>query len=246
MTRPDTREDILSLAAEAERPWRYDIQYGPEGEANYAWVYDGRGQMICTTRTHHAANIVEAMNRAAPTPPAAGAPGQEPVAVKPLEWIDHTKGEGCPQRRLARLPFGRLVIFQFGSDDAWYAGWDGPDGKFVGSTEAEAKAAAQTDFERRIRSALVSAPPTYADAEAKGDGWHDISSAPRDGTTVDLWVDGCRRVDFYCDEHGRWTRKEGYPAVWRILTVEPTHWRPRPTEPAAIRSLASPAPKGET
>lgn len=42
--------------------WRFDIKYGPEGEANYAWVYDEAGRMICTARTHDAARIVEAVN----------------------------------------------------------------------------------------------------------------------------------------------------------------------------------------
>ena len=37
--------------------WRYDIQYGPEGEANYAWVYRGT-EMIATMKTHNAAEIV--------------------------------------------------------------------------------------------------------------------------------------------------------------------------------------------
>lgn len=42
--------------------WRFDIQYGPDGEANYAWVYDEDGRMICTAKTHDAARIVEAAN----------------------------------------------------------------------------------------------------------------------------------------------------------------------------------------
>ena len=44
--------------------WRFEIQYGPEGEANYAWVYDETGRMICTAKTHDAAKIVEAVNAA--------------------------------------------------------------------------------------------------------------------------------------------------------------------------------------
>lgn len=42
--------------------WRFEIQYGPEEEANYAWVYDETGRMICTARTHDAGRIVEAIN----------------------------------------------------------------------------------------------------------------------------------------------------------------------------------------
>lgn len=43
--------------------WRYEIQYGPENEANYAWIYFGK-EMVATMRTHHAKHIVEVMNRA--------------------------------------------------------------------------------------------------------------------------------------------------------------------------------------
>ena len=37
--------------------WWYDIQYGPENEANYAWVYRG-GEMIGTMKIHHAQIVV--------------------------------------------------------------------------------------------------------------------------------------------------------------------------------------------
>lgn len=42
--------------------WRFDIQYGPEGEANYAWVRNEAGKLICVAKTHDAAKIVEAVN----------------------------------------------------------------------------------------------------------------------------------------------------------------------------------------
>lgn len=42
--------------------WRYEIKCGPEGEANYAWVYDADGEMVCTAKTHHAEAIVTRMN----------------------------------------------------------------------------------------------------------------------------------------------------------------------------------------
>jgi hypothetical protein len=41
--------------------WRYEIQYGPDGEDYYAWVYDEKGNMVCTAKTHHAIAIVKAM-----------------------------------------------------------------------------------------------------------------------------------------------------------------------------------------
>lgn len=42
--------------------WRHEIQHGPEGEANYAWVYDALGEMVCTAKTYHAEAIVTRMN----------------------------------------------------------------------------------------------------------------------------------------------------------------------------------------
>jgi len=54
------RRPAPAHSGEAEA-WRYDIQYGPDGEANYAWVYRGK-EMVATVKTHHAIAIVNAMN----------------------------------------------------------------------------------------------------------------------------------------------------------------------------------------
>ncbi|QJD54364.1 hypothetical protein [Aminobacter phage Erebus] len=48
--------------------WRYEIQYGPDGEANYAWVYDENNSLVCTTKTHHARAIVQRMSEASRIP----------------------------------------------------------------------------------------------------------------------------------------------------------------------------------
>lgn len=45
--------------SQTEAAWRYEIKYGPEGEANYAWVYRGK-EMVCVAKTHHAKDIVDA------------------------------------------------------------------------------------------------------------------------------------------------------------------------------------------
>ena len=45
----------------ADETWRYEIQHGPDGETNYAWVYCD-DELVCTTKTHHAATIVRAVN----------------------------------------------------------------------------------------------------------------------------------------------------------------------------------------
>lgn len=47
--------------------WRYEIQHGPDGEANFAWVYNPRGEFVCTAKTHHAIAIVDALTRLSTT-----------------------------------------------------------------------------------------------------------------------------------------------------------------------------------
>ena len=42
--------------------WRYEIQHGPDGDANYAWVFDGKNSMVCTAKLHHAFMIVGSVN----------------------------------------------------------------------------------------------------------------------------------------------------------------------------------------
>jgi hypothetical protein len=49
-------------AKRLEELWCYSINYGPEGEDNYANVYAHDGILVGNLRTHHAAAIVERMN----------------------------------------------------------------------------------------------------------------------------------------------------------------------------------------
>lgn len=42
--------------------WRYEIQTGPNGEEDYAWVYEPGGAMVCTAKLQHAFAIVGGMN----------------------------------------------------------------------------------------------------------------------------------------------------------------------------------------
>jgi len=42
--------------------WRFVINYGPDGETDYANVYDERGQYVANLKIHHATAIVESMN----------------------------------------------------------------------------------------------------------------------------------------------------------------------------------------
>lgn len=43
-----------------EPEWHYEIKYGPEGEANYAWLYRGN-EMVATMKTHHAVSLSAAL-----------------------------------------------------------------------------------------------------------------------------------------------------------------------------------------
>lgn len=50
------------LVERSKGEWRYSINYGPEGEANYAFVYDGGGHLVSNLKIHHAIAVVEQMN----------------------------------------------------------------------------------------------------------------------------------------------------------------------------------------
>ena len=46
-------------AGEALPKWVYDIQWGPEGQQDYAHVYDLGGNLIAVMKTHDAARIAK-------------------------------------------------------------------------------------------------------------------------------------------------------------------------------------------
>lgn len=69
--------------------------------------------------------------------------------------------------------------------------------------------------------------------------WKPIASAPRDGSLIDLWVDGERLPDCF------WFTPEGLDPWWHqkyaetsqacsfAVQGEPTYWMPRPEPPHA-------------
>ncbi|WP_336801694.1 hypothetical protein [Kaistia sp. MMO-174] len=157
------------------------------------------------------------------TPPAAEAPGQEPVAVKALEWYGPS-GHGVDPYFWAvgartETKSYRIDWTGYGRGHTDHKGPYTVDGLGSFRSINAAKAAAQADFERRISSALVSAPPTYADAEAKG------------------FERGIEAAAKWHDEKARWNR--GHLAGGGRANMH-EHYA------SEIRSLASPAPKGET
>lgn len=88
----------------------------------------------------------------------------EAVGVKPLEW----HGKGWP--RVAKTVFGLYKIWA--GKDVWF------EGECLNEytrdrdySEDDAKAAAQADYEQRIRSCLVASPTPVPDAVDKQAAW---------------------------------------------------------------------------
>lgn len=282
-----TREDSLTLAVPAG--WKLIPLKCDRAIAEQIWAVRSAPAVGGIVEMQP---LWDAMLAAAPTPPAAEAPGQEPVAVKPL--LDHLKllQDICvaylvPETYVRRFPTTKEFAASridmphpnhmehmkaeigydrnkmFIDDILW--GLDGPE------------------MREAVRSALVSAPPTYADAEAKGcnhcdgtgnvydlhgelvgeherhewvgfcvcsagrdaeaKGWQTIDSAPT-GVLLNLYepheMGGYQFIGIKYGD-GRWGNN--------LLPTDqhnPTHWALCRADPVAIRSLASPAPKGET
>ena len=66
--------------------WRYEINYGPEGETNYANVYDGRGEFVGNLKVHHAIALT------APAP----ADAAEREAERGWQPIESAPWDGTP------------------------------------------------------------------------------------------------------------------------------------------------------
>lgn len=74
--------------------------------------------------------------------------------------------------------------------------------------------------------------------------WRPISSAPLDGTEVDLW---CKPPDYPCggratDCHyhcGKWLKYGADPEVGFIKIENATHWRPLPDPPVTVSLVAT-------
>lgn len=72
----------------------------------------------------------------------------------------------------------------------------------------------------------------YATAPTAGSGWLPIESAPKDGTSVDLLVNGDRWPDYAWNEkRGAWTRELGWPTRTSVLTTKPSHYFIAPAAP---------------
>lgn len=78
-----------------EPAWRYEIQHGPDGETDWAWVYDAENNLVCTAKTYHAAAIVRASSPPA-TPAGLGADeiarAARNILIKRAEYFERVKG----------------------------------------------------------------------------------------------------------------------------------------------------------
>ena len=76
----------------------------------------------------------------------------------------------------------------------------------------------------------------------EAEGWRDISSAPKDGTTVLVYVPDFEKVTeaWFCEQTGLWPRDNAYSDEGQPCNVGmPTHWRPLPAPPSTPTTEAS-------
>lgn len=137
---------------------------------------------------------------------------QEPVAVKPLEWVDE---DGWSQAHGYRVEAGDNGRFYARSNFAsgLYATF-----QFAGSMD-DAKAAAQADHEHRIRSALASPPPSPEPSEEDRAAFKNFHRLL------------CERFD-YCHDPKDWVRDQ-------ISLIEHIAKRVRPSEPSEEDDLVA-------
>lgn len=137
---------LSAIAASPEEGWHYSINFGPDGEANFANVYAPNDAFVGNLKTHHAATIVAGMNAAA------SATRQRDEALAALKASEE-RGAGL---RKALEPFAREYGF-----------WDhAPDDYSFGRVGLSITPG---DL-RRAKSALENGPSTLADANKKDPG----------------------------------------------------------------------------
>lgn len=71
-------------------------------------------------------------------------------------------------------------------------------------------------------------------ARRKAEAWQPISSAPKDGTTVMVYVPDFEKITeaWFCEQTGLWPHSAAYSEEGEPCNVgQPTHWRPLPAPP---------------
>ena len=154
--------------------------------------YPGPDTIIYDPRWHAPKIFLAAKHALRPT--LSRAEGQEPVAVKPLEWITVDRAQALQ----ASCVSGGYTIQPTKRGMCYVADWGGRLVKGNCSAE-EAKAAAQADYDNRIRSALVKAP-----APAVPDGWsqhqHRVAAWMLECFGPKIAMDKIERADRFIEE----------------------------------------------
>jgi hypothetical protein len=151
------------------------------------------------------------------------------VAVKPLEWRGPISSYPTTIWE-AKTSFGHYVIEEVSASDspAYEVRLSGVFVKVKDCVD-DAKAAAQADFEHRIRSAIAALPaPDTASA-----GWRPIETAPKDGGYI---VTNRKQQVAFCD------MQSGLRIIHNVTGFvewdfgEPaTRWQPLPAAPTITR-----------
>ncbi len=144
------------------------------------------------------------------------------VAVKALQWTDKLKrgdreGFVCSSSGVLSysIMLSRFRVYGIPGEH---------DGAAEFTSLAEAKAAAQADYEARIRSALSAQVQDVA-------GWQDIGTLePKDSMIVMGWGE-YRERDGFSPAFMRWYASVGGWSV-SAMPFYPTHWMPLPAAPA--------------
>ncbi len=71
-------------------------------------------------------------------------------------------------------------------------------------------------------------------AHRKAEAWQPISSVPKDGTTVMVYVPDFEKITeaWFCEQTGLWPHSAAYSEEGEPCNVgQPTHWRPLPAPP---------------
>ena len=113
------------MAKQEPESWRHSINYGPDGEQNYAMVYDGCGTLVGNLKTHHAIAVCNAMELSARLATGLTRPAPDlavkVVGSKPLTAADLSEALGAfwnaalgeAQRQQDGFPFASIMAEGF-------------------------------------------------------------------------------------------------------------------------------------
>lgn len=203
--------------------------------------------------------IVSALRLAAQSP--------EPVTVKPLVWVDHRPDSFPEPAWSAQTPFGFYNIEEVSASDCPAYVVRLHAHRFVADKDSldDAKAAAQADYEARIRSALVNAPMSASDGALRkalepfakdADNWADTvpddhrslctepgSQYPHPGSETIFTVGDLRRAKAVLAAASEATKSDGgspgpSPLAVKQTSSDPASGRSQPSPDVSVGELA--------